>query len=62
MVKALVYEALVVAQVEVCLRTVVCNEDLSVLDRVHRSGIDIEVGIKLLHGHFIASGFQKTPQ
>ena len=61
-VKTLVNEALIMAQVKVCLRSVVCHKDLTVLDRVHRSGIDIQVGIKLLHGHLIAAGLQKAPQ
>ena len=61
-VKTLVNEALIMAQVKVCLRSVVCYEDLSVLDRVHRSGVNVQVGIKLLHGHLIAAGLQKAPQ
>ena len=54
-VKAFVDKALVVTKIEVCLRPVVCNEDLSVLDRIHRSGINVQVGVELLHGHLIAS-------
>ena len=54
-VQALIDKALVVTKVEVCLCPVVRHEDLSVLDRVHCPGIDIEVGIKLLHSHLIAA-------
>jgi hypothetical protein len=36
-------EPLVVAQVEVGLATVVGHEHLSVLERVHRAGIDVDV-------------------
>jgi hypothetical protein len=45
-----VEEALVVPDVEVGLRAVLGDEDLPVLERVHRSGVDVEVGIQLLHG------------
>ena len=46
-----VQEALVVADVEVGLSAVLGDEDLSVLERVHRAGVDIEVRIELLHRH-----------
>ena len=45
-----VEEALVVADVEVGLGAVVGDEDLTVLERVHRPGVDVEVGVELLHG------------
>ena len=35
--------------VEVGLGTVVGDEDLAVLERVHRPGVDVEVGVELLH-------------
>ena len=44
-----VEEALVVADVEVGLGAVVGDEDLAVLERVHRAGVDVEVGVELLH-------------
>ena len=46
-----VEEPLVVADVEVGLGAVLGDEDLAVLERVHRARIDIEIGIELLHGH-----------
>ena len=46
--QVLVEEALVVAEVEVRLRAVVGDEDLAVLVRRHRAGIDVEVRVKLL--------------
>ena len=42
-------EALVVPQVEVALTTVVGDEHLAVLERVHRAGIEVDVRIELLH-------------
>jgi len=38
-----------VADVEVRLSAVLGDEDLSVLERVHRARIDVEVRIELLH-------------
>ena len=46
-----VEEPLVVTDVEIGLRAVVGDEDLAVLERVHRARIHVEVGIELLHGH-----------
>ncbi len=47
--EVLVQEALVVTDVEVGLGAVVGDEDLAVLERVHRAGIDVEVRVELLH-------------
>jgi hypothetical protein len=44
-----VEEALVVPDVEVGLGAVLGDEDLTVLERVHRSGIDVQIRIQLLH-------------
>ena len=44
-----VEEPLVVPDVEVGLGAVVGDEHLAVLERVHRPGIDVEVGVELLH-------------
>ena len=46
-----VEEALVVTDVEVGLGAVVGDEHLAVLERVHRAGVDVEVGVELLHRH-----------
>ena len=44
-----VEEPLVVTDVEVGLGTVLGDEDLTVLERVHGARIDVEVGVELLH-------------
>jgi hypothetical protein len=44
-----VEEALVVTDVEVGLGTVLGHEDLTVLERVHRPRVHVEVGVELLH-------------
>ena len=57
-----VEEPLVVPDVEVGLGTVVGDEDLAVLERVHRPGIDVEVGVQLLHRHAETAGPQQAAQ
>ena len=44
-----VEETLVVADVEVGLGAVIGDEDLAVLERVHRARVDVEIGVELLH-------------
>ena len=57
-----VEEPLVVADVEVGLGAVVGDEDLAVLERVHRPGIDVEVGVELLHGHAETARLQQAAE
>ncbi len=57
-----VEEPLVVPDVEVGLGAVVGDEHLAVLERVHRPGIDVEVGVQLLHGHPQTAGLQEASQ
>ena len=38
-------EALVMTEIEVCLRAIVGDEDLSMLERAHRAGVDVDVGV-----------------
>ncbi len=42
-------EALVVAQIEVGLGAILGDEDLAVLVRRHRAGIDVEIGVEFLN-------------
>ena len=49
-------------KIQVCLCTVISNKDLSMLDRVHGSRIDIDIRIKFLHGHLITSCLEKPSQ
>ncbi|KAF1061152.1 MAG: hypothetical protein GAK39_05880 [Variovorax sp.] len=55
-------EALVVAEVEVGFRTVVGDEHLAVLERRHRAGVDVDVGIELDEGDFEAARFEDRGQ
>jgi hypothetical protein len=50
-VESRVQEPFVVADVQVRLRAVVGDEDLTVLERVHGARVDIEVRIEFLHGN-----------
>ncbi len=61
-IQAFINKTLIMSQVEIRLRSVVRDEHFAVLDRVHRAGIDIDIGVKLLHGNFVASGLQKTAE
>ena len=60
--EALAEEALVVPQVEVGLRAVVEDENLTVLVRIHRASIDIQVGIDLEDRHGDPPRFQQATE
>ena len=47
------------AEVEIRLRAVVEHIDLAVLIGRHGAGIDVEVGIKLLHEHLETACFEQ---
>ena len=57
-----VEEPLVVADVEVGLGAVVGDEDLAVLERVHRAGVDVEVGVELLHRDPQTAGLEQAAE
>jgi hypothetical protein len=57
-----VEEPLVVTDVQVGLGAVVGDEDLAVLERVHRPGVHVEVRVELLHRHRESARAEKTPQ
>ena len=55
-------EALVVSEVEVGLTAVVGDEHLAVLEGVHRAGVDVDVGVELLHRDPQAPGLEQPPE
>ena len=55
-------EALVVAEVEIGLGAVVGDEDLAVLVRRHRAGIDVEIGVELAQPHPVAARLQQRAE
>jgi hypothetical protein len=58
----LVDEALVVADVEVGLGAVLGDEDLAVLERAHRPGVDVEVRVELLELDAQPARLQETTE
>ncbi len=48
--------------IEIRLGAVVGHEDLTVLERIHRARIDIQVRIQLLHAHPEAAHLQQAPE
>ena len=56
-----VQEALVVAEVEVGLRTVLGDEHFAVLEGVHGARINVQVRIQLLHRYAQTTGGQQLP-
>ena len=62
LVQVLVDKALVVAQVQVSLGAVIGHEHFAVLQRAHRAGVHVDIGIQLLAGHLQAAGLEQTPQ
>ena len=62
LIQALIDESLIMSQIQIRLRSIVGDEYLAVLDRIHGSRIHIDIGIEFLHGYLVASGFQKPSQ
>ena len=57
-----VEEALVVADVEVGLGTVIGDENFAVLERVHRAGVNIQIRVEFLHHNAEPTRRQKVAQ
>ena len=55
-------EALVVAQIEVGFRTVFRHENFAVLERAHRTRVDVDVRIKFDHRHLEPAGLKDCGQ
>jgi hypothetical protein len=51
-----------VPEIEIGLGAVLGDENLAVLERTHRAGIDVDVGVKLEVGNLDAAGFQNGPE
>ena len=60
--EVLIEEPLVVAEVEVGLGSVVEDEHLAVLERVHRAGVDVDVRVELLDDHLLTTGFEEAAE
>jgi len=55
-------KTLIMSKVQVCLSTVVGYKYLTMLDRIHRSRVDIDIRIEFLHRYFVATCFQKSSE
>ena len=62
LVQILVYESLIVAQIQVGFSAIFGDVYLAVLEGAHGAGIHVDVGIHLLGGHLQTSGFKKSAQ
>jgi hypothetical protein len=58
----LIEEPFVMTEVEVGFRSVVQDEDLAVLEGVHRARIDVDVGIQLLDDDLRTAGFEEAAE
>ena len=55
-------ETFIVSQVQVCFGAVFKHVYFAVLEGVHSAGIDVQVGVKLLHGDANAAVLQQRSQ
>ena len=55
-IQTLIDKSLIMAKIQVCLCTVIGYKNFSMLDWIHCSRVNIDIGIKLLHGHLITPG------
>ena len=55
-------KALVVPEVQIGLGPVVGDKHLAVLVRAHRARVDIDIGIELFEGDFVAAAFEKASE
>ena len=61
-VEVLVYESLVMSEVEIRLRAVIGYVNLSVLIRAHRTRIDVDIRVELLSRNLKSSRFKKPSE
>ena len=60
--EVLINEPLVVPEVEIGFAAVVGDEHLAVFEGVHRSRIDIQIRVELLHGDAETAGLEEAPK
>ena len=61
-VQVFIDKALIVAQIQVCLRPVLSHKDLSVLNGVHGPRIHVQIGVQLLHGDAVSPRLEQASQ
>ena len=60
--QVLVNKALVVAQVQIGLVAVLGHEDLTMLERAHGAGVDVQIRVGLLHRYLVTARLEQTAQ
>ena len=50
------------SEIKIGFATIVGYKDFSMFERVHGSGVNIDIRVELLHGHPKSSCFQKAPK
>ena len=60
--QALIDETFIVAKVQIGLCAVIGDKYLAVLNRVHGTRVNIDVGVEFLHGYFVTACFQQTTE
>jgi len=55
-------ESFVVAEIEVGFSAIVGDEDLTMLERVHRPRVDVDVRVQLLVDDFQSPGFEESAE
>ena len=62
LVQTFVNKTLIMSQIQIRLGPVIGDKYFAVLDRVHGSGINIDVRVEFLHGDLVAPRLQKASQ
>ena len=57
LIKAFINKSFIMSKVQVGLCSIICDEHLSMLDRIHGTRIDVDIRIKLLHRYLKTSCF-----
>ena len=56
-IQIFINESLIMSKIQIGFCTILRDKNFTMLDRVHRAGINIDIRIKFLHGDLITSGF-----
>ena len=60
--QVLIDKALVVPQVQIGLIAILGHKDLTMLERAHGAGVDVQIRVGLLHRHLVATRLEQTAQ
>ena len=50
------------SEIQICLSTIIGDKYVAVLDRVHRSGVNVDIRVKFLHGYRVTARLQQTSE